>query len=48
MSTILSRREEWVNNRKDRSNRWKSKELHLITKIKEILFNPYVEFSDDE
>ena len=45
---MLNKREEWINSRNDRSVRWKKKELQLIAKIKEILFNPYAEFSDEE
>lgn len=48
VSEVLNKREEWINSRNDRSTRWKKKELLLIVKIKEILFNPYVEFSDEE
>jgi hypothetical protein len=48
VSSLLSKREEWVNNRADRSQRWKAKEKQLIAKIREILFNPYAEFSDEE
>ena len=48
ITTVLTKREEWINSRNDRSLHWKKKELQLIGKIKEILFNPYAEFSDEE
>jgi hypothetical protein len=39
VEALLSRRLEWINNRSDKSKKWKNKEIRLIEKFKEILEN---------
>ena len=45
---VLAKRSEWVQNRPDKSKRWKTRELKFISKVRDIMQNPYAEGSDEE